>query len=46
MDNRKRNEEMKGMSPDELIEARTGYAGVDDVRKSVLNEQLTNITHK
>ena len=32
MDDRKRNEELRGLSPDELIRARTGYNDLEDVK--------------
>jgi len=32
MEQKKHNEELKGLSNDELIQARTGYANINDVR--------------
>ncbi len=35
---RKRNEELRGLSPEDLIHARTGYNDLEDVRQSILQE--------
>jgi hypothetical protein len=32
MEIKKKNEELRGLSPDQLIEARTGYSNINDVR--------------
>lgn len=32
LDQRKRNEELRGLSPEDLIRARTGYNDLEDVR--------------
>jgi hypothetical protein len=34
----KQRVELDGMSPDELIKARTGYADIQDVRRSIADE--------
>jgi hypothetical protein len=36
LDQRKRNEELRGLSPEDLIRARTGYNDLEDVRQSIL----------
>ena len=38
IEERKKNQDLHGLNPDEIIQARTGYADVDDVRKQVLQE--------
>ena len=38
LDQRKRNEELRGLSPEDLIRARTGYNDLEDVRQSILQE--------
>ena len=38
MEGKKTNEELKGLDPDELITAKTGYEGVNDVRRQILEE--------
>ena len=35
LDKGKRNEELRGLSPDDLIRARTGYNDLDDVKNSI-----------
>lgn len=42
MENKKTNQELRGLSPDQLIQARTGYADINDVRKQVLAEAEDN----
>jgi hypothetical protein len=38
LDQRKRNEELRGLSPEDLIRARTGYNDLEDVRQSILQD--------
>lgn len=40
LDKGKRNEELRGLSPDDLIRARTGYNDLDDVKNSIHQEVL------
>ena len=38
LESKKQNQELRGLSPDELIKARTGYGDMDDLRQGILNE--------
>lgn len=38
MEVKKNNQELLGLSPEQLIQARTGYANMDDIRHQVLKE--------
>jgi hypothetical protein len=38
MEQQKTNDELKNLTPDELIKAKTGYGSVDEVRKQILQE--------
>lgn len=38
VEERKQNVELEGLSPDELIKARTGYGDVQEVRQQIMNE--------
>ncbi|CDW71424.1 UNKNOWN [Stylonychia lemnae] len=46
IEEKKKNEELHGLNPDEIIQARTGYANMDDVRKQVLQEAQDDIDNK
>jgi hypothetical protein len=38
VEERKQNVELEGLTPDELIKARTGYGDIQEVRQSIMDE--------
>jgi hypothetical protein len=38
LEGKKQNQELRGLSPDELIKARTGYGDLNDIRQGILEE--------